>query len=399
MKPEQLETSTMRIAFCTDILPPVADGVTRTLSELAPALLADGVELLFLSPMRPDASLPWRDRVHRIPGIPFPFYPSYPMGVPLGFGTDAVLDRFAPDAIHVVTPSLLGLYGVRYGERRGIPVVASFHTNFASLFSYYGVGSLQWLGRRLMRGFYNRCAATLAPSRTTAAELRAAGIRNVTLWWRGVDHRRFAPSFRSAALRLQAGAGSAPVLLYVGRLAREKNLDYLVAVVRELERRGTMFRLVIVGDGPMRDKLKTLLPRAHFTGHLRQDQLAAWYASADLFLFPSANETFGNVVLEAFASGLPVVAVARGGVRELVRPGRNGFLAPPDAPAVFAEITRALLERPTLLARLSENARATADRYRWPDVSRRLLACYQHVLGTYAPAVERAEAVAIADGA
>ena len=149
----------------------------------------------------------------------------------------------------------------------------------------------------------------------------------------------------------------------------------------------------------MREELAARLPRAHFTGHLRQDLLAAWYASADLFLFPSANETFGNVVLEAFASGLPVVGVSRGGVQELVRPGRNGFLAPADAPAVFAEITRALLERPALLARLSEHARATAARYRWPDVSRRLLACYQHVLGAPAPAVERAEAVAIADGA
>ena len=389
----------MRIAFCTDILPPVADGVTRTLSELAPALLGDGMELLFLSPMQPHPSLPWRDRVHRVPGMPFPLYPSYPMSLPPGVGTDAVLDGFAPDVIHVVTPSLLGLYGVRYGERRGIPVVASFHTNFVSLFSYYGMGPLEWLGRRLMRGFYNRCAATLAPSRTTAAELRAAGIRNVTLWWRGVDHSRFAPTFRSAALRLQAGAGSAPLLLYVGRLAREKNLDYLVTVVHELERRRTAFRLVIVGDGPMRQRLAASLPRAYFTGHLLQDQLAAWYASADLFLFPSANETFGNVVLEAFASGLPVVAVARGGVQELVRPGRNGFLAPPDAPAVFAEITRALLERPALLARLSEGARATAARYDWPDVSRRLLLCYRHVVGAYAPAVAAAEAVAVADGA
>ncbi|TLY52287.1 MAG: glycosyltransferase family 1 protein, partial [Gemmatimonadetes bacterium] len=270
---------------------------------------------------------------------------------------------------------------------------------FVSLFSYYGLGPLEHLGLFLMRRFYNRCSATLAPSRTTAAELRAAGIRNVTLWWRGVDHRRFAPGFRSEALRSRAGAGDAPVLLYVGRLAREKNLDYLVTAVHELEGRGTAFRLVIAGEGPMRQELAARLPRAHFTGHLRQDLLAAWYASADLFLFPSANETFGNVVLEAFASGLPVVGVSRGGVQELVRPGRNGFLAPADAPAVFAEITRALLERPALLARLSEHARATAARYRWPDVSRRLLACYQHVLGAPAPAVERAEAVAIADGA
>ena len=389
----------MRIAFCSDILPPVADGVTRTLSELAPALLAEGEEFLFISAMRPHPSLPWRDRVHCIPNVPFPFYRSYRMGVPLGLGADEALDRFAPDVIHVVTPSLLGLYGVRYGERRGVPVVASFHTNFVSLFSYYGLGPLEHLGLFLMRRFYNRCSATLAPSRTTAAELRAAGIRNVTLWWRGVDHRRFAPGFRSEALRSRAGAGDAPVLLYVGRLAREKNLDYLVTAVHELEGRGTAFRLVIAGEGPMRQELAARLPRAHFTGHLRQDLLAAWYASADLFLFPSANETFGNVVLEAFASGLPVVGVSRGGVQELVRPGRNGFLAPADAPAVFAEITRALLERPALLARLSEHARATAARYRWPDVSRRLLACYQHVLGAPAPAVERAEAVAIADGA
>ncbi len=390
----------MRIAFCSDSLPPLADGVTRTLSEVAPALLAAGEEFVFLTATRTDPRLPWRDRVHHVPSVPFPLYRAYRMGLPFGPVPDLVLDRFAPDVIHVVTPSLLGLYGLRYGERRGVPVVASFHTNFVSLFRYYGLRPLEGLGRLLMRRFYNRCAVTLAPSRTAAADLRAAGIRNVALWWRGVDHARFTPSFRNPVLRASAGGGDAPVLLYVGRLAREKNLDYLVAVAQELERCGAAFRLVIVGDGPLRRRVARALPRAHFTGQLRQDQLAAWYASADIFLFPSAHETFGNVVLEAFASVLPVVAVQRGGVQELVRPGRNGFLAPADAPAVFAEITRGLLEDPALLARLSDQARATAARYRWSDVSSRLWACYQHELGGgSAPVVEDVEVVAVADGA
>ncbi len=387
----------MRIAYCSDALPPVADGVTRTLGELVATLRESGVEFLFVSAVKPDAALEWRDRVHTIVGVPFPLYPYYKVGLPIAETLDAVLDRFAPDVVHIVTPSLLGLYGVRYGRRRGIPVVASFHTNFVSLFSYYGLGRLEWLGRRCMRWFYNQCDITLAPSWSTADYLRAHGIKNVGLWQGGVDPERFAPGFRSEALRDQIGADGMPVLLYVGRLAKEKNLHYLVAAVRELRRRGDPFKLVIVGAGPIRAEIEARLPEAYFTGYVKADDVARWYASADLFVFPSTAETFGIVVLEAFASGLPVVGVNGGGIRELVTPSWNGFLAPPHEPAAFAELVHSLLQQPAVAARLGAQARATAAGYRWPDVNRRLLDCYEQVIRAHARAEEVAEAVALAD--
>jgi glycosyltransferase involved in cell wall biosynthesis len=384
----------MRIAFCTDILPPVVDGVTRTLRELVPTLLDSGVDLLFVSAVEADGSYPWRDRVHTIGSVPFPSYRSYRVGLPVPFSLDPVLDRFAPDVVHVVTPSLLGLYGVRYGRRRGVPVVASFHTNFVTLSRYYGLGWLQWLVPRLMRRFYNQCAVTLVPSQSIADMLRGHGVRKVALWQRGVSPERFSPAFRSAALRARLDGG-APILLYVGRLAKEKNLEYLVAAVRQLESWRVSFKLVVVGEGPMRAQLERDLPAAQFAGYVPPDQLGPWYASADLFVFPSCNETFGNVVLEAFASGLPVVAVNEGGVRELVTPGRGGVLAPPEDPVAFASEIRDLLAQPERRARLGEQAQAAALGYRWPEVTERLLDCYVRVIAEHSHATDYASAVAL----
>jgi phosphatidylinositol alpha 1,6-mannosyltransferase len=372
----------MRIAFCSDALPPIIDGVTRTLSELAATLLDASVDFLFVSAVKPDPTLPWRHRVHTVAGVPIPLYPVYRLGLPRTERLDPVLDRFAPDVVHVVTPSLLGLYGARYARRRGIPVVASFHTNFVSLLPHYWLGTLEEFVHGLARRFYNQCSLTLAPSRSTVFELRAHGIHNVVLWQRGVNPLRFSPSFRSAELRAEIGADGTAVLLYVGRLGREKNLRYLVQAIRLLEQRGSRFKLVVVGEGPMRAELAANLPDAHFTGCVQGAELSRWYASADLFVFPSQLETFGNVVLEAFASGLPVVGVDAGGVRELVTAGVNGLLASPSSPAAFAEAVHSLIEEPQLAARMGIDAQFTAAEYRWPEIGRQLLEHYERLLGT-----------------
>jgi glycosyltransferase involved in cell wall biosynthesis len=385
----------MRIAFCSDSVPPVWDGVTRTLSELVTTLTDARVEFQFLSAVRPDPRLAWRDRVHVVPSVPFPLYPYYRMGLPVRHRLDRVLDRFAPDLVHVVTPSLLGLYGVRYARRRGIPVLASFHTDFVGLLEFYWLRHLDGLARFLARRFYGQCAATLVPSRHQAAKLSDYGIQNVALWRRGVDSAAFSPAFRSAALRAEIGADGVPIVLYVGRLGREKNLHYLIAAIELLRHSGTPFKLVIVGQGPMRRTLARRLPEAHFTGHIEGADLARWYASADVFVFPSTAETFGNVVLEAFASGLPVVAVGGGAVGELVTPNANGLLAPADQPAAFAEHVGMLLERPADRARMAAGALVTAATYRWPDVNRQLLDHYARIVLQGARQADRPLAVAV----
>lgn len=372
----------MRIAFCSDALPPIIDGVTRTLSELAVTLLDLGVDFLFLSAVKPAADLPWRDRVHTVAAVPIPLYPDYRLGLPRAETLDPLLDSFAPDLVHVVTPSLLGLYGVRYARRRGIPVVASFHTDFVSLLPHYGLGALKQFGRALARRFYNQCSLTLAPSRCTANQLRANGIRNVALWQRGVNPTRFSPAFRSPALRDEIGVDGKPVLLYVGRLGREKNLRHMVRAMHLLAQRGggSRWRLVVVGEGPLRAELVRSLPDAHFTGRLEGEALSRWYASADVFVFPSEIETFGNAVLEAFASGLPVVGVDAGGVREVITPGVNGLLAPADSPMAFADAAYSLLADRRILSRMSIDAQLTAAQYRWPEVGRQLLEHYERLL-------------------
>ena len=385
----------MRIAYCTESLPPLVDGVTRTLTELVATLRETGHEFVFLSSVKPDAGLAWRDRVHTVPSLPLLVYPYYRLGLPVARTLDPVLDRFAPDVMHVVTPSLLGWYGVKYAQRRGIPVVASFHTDFVSLFGYYGLRSLERLGRHVVRRFYSQCAVTLAPSQSQVAKLHAHGIANVALWQRGVNPATFSPAFRSSALREGLGAADIPILLYVGRLGREKNLLYLIEAMQLLERSNQPFKLVIVGHGQMRRALAARLPNAHFAGAVEGKELSRWYASADAFVFPSTAETFGNVVLEAFASGLPVVGVDAGAVRELVKPNWNGLLAPADSPAAFADKVHSLLQRPAELARLGFGARVTAAQYRWPDVNRQLLGQYERLVAGDGRRPERALAVAV----
>jgi glycosyltransferase involved in cell wall biosynthesis len=306
--------------------------------------------------------------------------------VPFAGTLDPLVTAFRPDLIHVVSPTLLGVYGLDVAKRRRIPAVGSFHTDFASYFPYYRLNGLEPQGWRYLRWFYNRCRATFAPSGDTQTVLRRHGFRRVALWERGIDPRAFSPAYRSEALRRRIGAADRPVLLYVGRLVREKNLLHLAAAVDLLQARGDRFELVLVGDGPLAAELRARLPDAHFPGFQEGEALAQWYASADLFVFPSTTETFGNVILEAFASGLPVVAADPGGVRDLVRPDENGVLARPDDADDLAARIHALLSRPALLTQLGRGAVVTAAHYAWPAVNRRLLAGYRRVLADSARA-------------
>ena len=375
----------MRIAYFSDSLPPIADGVSRTLSRLADTLLEEHIEFRFFSAVQPSLELPWANRVHTVPALPFPPYPAYKVGLPFVAALDPHVERFRPDLVHVVSPTPLGLYGLDVARRRRIPAVGSFHTDFVSYLPYYGLAGLQDQSWRYLRWFYNRCVVTFAPSASTRDQLRQHGIGRVSLWERGLDPAAFSPRFRSEELRARIGASDRPLLLYVGRLVREKNLAELVLAGAALQARGVRFKLALVGDGPMAAELKQRLPHAHFAGFQEGADLARWYASADLFVFPSTTETFGNVLLEAFASGLPVVAVNQGAARDLVT-ADNGALTEPGDPAGFAAAIHALLDRPSHLTQLACAAMQTAARFEWPAVNRRLLDGYRRVLADSARA-------------
>ncbi|HVM33641.1 MAG TPA: glycosyltransferase family 1 protein [bacterium] len=366
----------MRVAYFTESLPPLTDGVARTYTRLAETLNQRKIDFRFFAPVRPGESDPWRQRTKRLPSVPFPLYDYYRVSIPYFQGLTEDLDLFKPEIIQVAAPTPAGFFAQDYAKRRGIPTVASYHTHFVDYFPYYGFKSAMAWGWNYMRWFYNRSLATYAPSPSTQRELNQRGFQNVRLWPRGINSQKFAPRFRSQSLRRRCKAGKGPLLLFVGRMVGEKDLEDLAQAAEGLRQKGHQFRLAFAGDGPLKEPLRKRLPQDYFTGFIQGKALAELYASADFFVFPSTTETFGNVVLEAFASGLPVVGANQGGSSDLVRHNENGFLArPKDAPD-FARQMRKLLESPATLRRLRAGALKTAKAYDWDSINGRLIEDY-----------------------
>ena len=375
----------MRIALVTENFLPKVDGVTRTLAMALEHFERRGHQAIVLGP----EGSPRRyagARIFGAPGAPIPFYPELRFLLPTP-RLEQLLARFRPDVTHVVDPALLGAAGISWAKRLRAPIVSSYHTNLAAYCSHYHLSALVeplWAYRRYL---HNQCAVTLAPSRSTAGELRRRGIERVRVWGRGVESALFAPERRSLDWRRAiTGDDQVPVTLYTGRLAQEKNLGDLVHTMDAIERAGGW--LVLVGDGPARGELERALAgrRARFTGYLRGADLARAYASADVFVFPSLTETYGQVVVEAMASGLPVVGYEAEGVRDSVEQGRTGLLAPAGDRTAFAcLVSRALADEP-LRARLGGAAREWAARQEWSIVLDTLLDTYQEArVGAHMP--------------
>jgi phosphatidylinositol alpha 1,6-mannosyltransferase len=374
----------MKIAYFSESLLPHVDGVSRTLAQLFSFLERAQVDFRVWSPFVPPPELSWADRVREVPYIRFPPYPDYRLAVPLGHRISQRLDEYGPELLHVVSPTPVAVRAQKYAQRRRIPVVSSFHTHFVSYFRYYGIGGLEGLGWRLMRSFYARCEVVYAPSRGIIRELAEHGIHNTELWSRGIDLARFSPRWRDPEVRARMGADDdTPVLLLVSRLVKEKNLADLVRADALLRQAGHRYRLVLVGDGPMRRELEKALPDACFAGHQSGEALARWYASGDVFVFPSTTETFGNVILEAQASGLPAIVVDRGGPPDLVREGETGLIARANDPADFAARVGTLLADPEARRRMGCHAREAAAAHDWSSINGRLLDSYRAVMERY----------------
>ncbi len=371
----------MKVVYFTESLLPHVDGVSRTLAQLFSFLERRRVDFRIYSPFVPGPEVEWSHRVRPVRYVRFPLYPDYRVSLPFGRATRRELDAWSPDLVHVVSPTPMAARAQRWAASRGVPAVASFHTHFVSYFRYYGVPWLEGLGWRMLGRFYGRCARVYAPSGSIVAELESHGIDRTELWSRGIDLGLYSPEHRSPELRTLAGADDAtPVLLMVSRLVKEKDMADLVEMERELRRRGSIHRLVLVGDGPMRAELEAALPDAFFAGHQGGEALARWYASGDAFVFPSTTETFGNVVVEAQASGLPTVVVDRGGPPDLVEPGETGWIARANDPRDLAARVESLLRDPAERRRMGAAARAAARERDWDAINGRLLESYQAVI-------------------
>jgi phosphatidylinositol alpha 1,6-mannosyltransferase len=320
----------------------------------------------------------WRDRVRRARFFRFPLYPDYRISIPPpARSMRRELERFDPQLVHLVSPTPMAIWAGRWARRRGIPVVASFHTHFVSYFRYYGVPWLEGAGWSALRRFYAGCDRVYVPSWSIIRELGEQGIERTELWSRGIDLAGFSPEHRDEARRREVGAGpDAPLVLLVSRLVKEKDLADLVEMDRVLAGRGVRYRLVLVGDGPMRRELERRLPDAFFAGHRTGPELARWYASADVFVFPSTTETLGNVVLEALASGVPSLVSDRGGPQDLITDGENGFVVPANRPDLLADRVAELIENPDVRARMGRVARESARSREWEEINGALLESY-----------------------
>ncbi len=371
----------LRIAIFSEVYWPMVSGVGVTLRRLADALVARGIGVrVYTANYRlPDGVD--RPEVHRSASMPFFLYPDVQWAFPRHRQLVADARAFRPDVIHVATEFALGLAGIRVARELGLPVVASAHTDYEQYAARYHVDWAVRPGWRYLRWFYGQAERVLCPSRIYEEHLHSRGIRRTGVWSRGVDTEAFNPRWRAESYRASVGAQLGdPIVTYVGRLAREKNLDLLLEAWERVTLRHPRARLALVGRGPLeRDIRERAIPGVHLAGLLTGPDLSAAYASADIFAFPSVTETFGNVLLEAMASGLPSIVAAAGGVLEFTEHGRNGWLVEPNSVDAIASALDRLLTDPALRSRIARNALATAATRRWDLIDDQLIEEYRRV--------------------
>lgn len=384
----------MKLALVTETYPPEINGVAMTLSRLALGLAARGHRIEVIRPRQtnePKTSgntftesngvMHWL-----VPGLPIPLYKSLRIGLPVGPALKRHWDAQPPDVVHVATEGPLGLAALYSARQFKLPITSSFHTNFHQYSGHYGLKAGQEIALRYLRWFHNRTRCTLVPTDQMLAQLRDDGFERLSVLARGVDGQLFSPAKRSLALRATWGAAPEdPVMIYVGRIAAEKNLGLAVQAFLAMKTLSPRAKFVLVGDGPERASLKTKYPDFHYAGTHRGEQLAEHYASADVFVFPSTTETFGNVITEAMASGLVVLSYDYAAARQFIHHGENGFVASFDDRAAFVAVAREVMKGQSIWPNTRANARATALTITWDAIITRFEAELNRTAGEKTP--------------
>ncbi|SNR69875.1 phosphatidylinositol alpha 1,6-mannosyltransferase [Haloechinothrix alba] len=367
----------MRIAIVTESFLPQVNGVTNSVLRVLEHLRAAGHRTLVIAP---GSGMEWYGdtRVVRLPAVQLPAVKSLPVGLPTR-ALDAALEEFGPDVVHLASPFVVGARGAQAARRLGVPSVAVYQTDVAGFADSYGLGFARRAAWRWIRRLHSTVDRTLAPSTESARQLHEHGVPRVHLWRRGVDVSRFSPELADRGLRAALAPHGELLVGFVGRLAPEKEVDRLAALENV-----PGVRLVVVGDGPAREALRRRMPGAAFLGARYGDELAAVYASLDVFVHTGPHETFCQTVQEAMASGVPVLAPAAGGPMDLVRDGVTGYLLPVERGAFRA----ALLGRIDQLADdrsragMGARGRATVRARTWQAVCAELLVHYGDVTGS-----------------
>ncbi|MFZ7134193.1 MAG: glycosyltransferase family 4 protein [Eubacteriales bacterium] len=361
----------MKILYFTDTYLPQINGVTNTLDKLGKYLDNNHIEYRIFAPYYNNDSVGLNENhVQRFKSIRLPAYPECRLSIPFYSNLCQLADSFKPDVIHLMTPAGLGLAGLRYAQEKSLPVVSSYTTSFDEYLKYYNLKFLNPLLWTLFRWFHNSCQINFCPSHDTLQILNAKGIENLKIWSRGIDTETFNPIHRSNALKSNLNIHDKITFLYVGRLAREKDLDIFMESIHIINKQfADDVKFVITGDGPYAVDLKKDAPKnVVFTGYITGKALSALYASCDIFAFPSSTETFGNVVLEAMASGLPVIGVNSGGVKDSIIDGYNGFLCTPRDTESFSQSIMRFIEDSTLINEMSVNAREYTLKKSWNNI-------------------------------
>lgn len=366
------QPASLRIAVVTETYPPEVNGVAMTLGRIVDGLVRRGHSVQLVRPRQPrehaNAAILGIDEVLS-PGAPVPTYGDMRFGLPAKRRLTKLWSAQRPDIVHVATEGPLGWSAVAAARKLHLPITSSFHTNFQSYTRHYGLGLLKTPVENYLRKLHNHTQTTMVPTRALMLELQNRGYHHVKLLSRGVSNTLFCPSKRSLALRRTWDAGDDDlVVLLVGRLAKEKNVGLVVSTYRAIARVQPRTRLVFVGDGPLRAALQTACPEAIFAGMRQGEDLAAHYASGDLFLFASLTETFGNVVPEALASGLAVVSYASAAAQELITTGANGVLVPAGDELQFVNAAVRLAQDATAQVALRQAAAPSVAHLGWESI-------------------------------
>jgi phosphatidylinositol alpha 1,6-mannosyltransferase len=358
--------ASLRIALFSGNYNYLREGANQALNQLVGYLGRRGHRVRVYSPVTDTPAFPPQGTLVPVPSVVLPVRNEFRLALSLPPAIRRDVERFSPDLIHVSTPDILGTRAETLGRRLKVPVVASMHTRFETYLEYYRLAWLRPLAEAHLRRFYRRASWVLAPTPGLVEEMkRLRGDDCAALWSRGVDRDLFSPSRRDLEWRRARGwMPSDMVVLFFGRLVVEKGIDLFIETVRTLRRNGHEVRALVVGAGPAADRLRAL-PGVVLTGHLEGSDLARAVASADIMISASTTETFGNVVLEAMASGLAIVAADAPSSRALIEPGRTGILCPPGSPEDFARDVAGLSDNPGERVRRGEAAREASKAYSW----------------------------------
>ena len=375
------EPKPLRIALFTGNYNYIRDGVALTLNRLVRYLKKNNIPVLIFAPTAAEPAFPSAGEVVSVPSIAIPFRSEYRIALGLPKAARARLAEFNPTLIHIAVPDILGYQALKYAEANKLPVVATFHTRYDTYLKFYGFGFLEKFALGYFRKFYARCKKVYPPSQSMVDALLADGIvAPMEVFGRGVDHELFSPSKRSMEWRRSHGiADDEIVVSFVSRLVKEKNTDVMVRCFVRLRESGVKFKPLIVGLGPEEKHLRAAIRGAVFAGFMQGEELAMAYASSDIFFFPSESETFGNVTLEAMASGLPALVADATGSRSIVEDGINGFVQKTSDEFGFDKHLKNLIENSELRRTMAAAARRRAMAFNWDVILSRLVASFRAI--------------------